>query len=72
MKYPIRVNTYEVMSRAIEEGTAFGWMRAHKHTDTPSEFVIKNEVGIEVMNAICEVFLFDGDDDMPAEPEGMG
>lgn len=33
----MRVRAYEVLSRAIEEGVACSWRRAHKHTDTPGE-----------------------------------
>lgn len=52
----LRVNVYEVMTRAVEEGIAYGWRRAHKHTDTPSEETIRDEIERGVMNALMEVF----------------
>jgi len=59
----IRVNLYGLLSRAVEEGIAHGWRRAHKHTDTPNEITIKQHIDEEVMNALCEVFDFEGGDD---------
>ncbi len=31
----IKVRAYPVLCRAVEEGVAYGWRRAHKHIDTP-------------------------------------
>ncbi len=56
---PIRMQTYEVMARAVEEGVALGWRRAHKHHDRPDEGVILTAVYEAVMSAVCEVFVFD-------------
>ena len=55
----LKVNVYEVLRRAIEEGTEYGYMRAYKHTDTPDEDTIKNEIVQGIMNSICEYFVFD-------------
>lgn len=52
----VRVNAYAVMSRAVEDGIAYGYRRAHKHTDTPSEEMIKENIYHGVMEAITEVF----------------
>lgn len=59
----MKINTYKVLSDAIERGIDSGYIRAHKHTDTPSERQIKNEIYQYVMNEICEYFNFDGADD---------
>jgi hypothetical protein len=29
------VRAYTVLSRTVEEGVAYGWQCAHKHTDDP-------------------------------------
>ena len=55
----MKVNAYRVLSRAVEEGTDYGWTRAHKHTDKPDEDGIKEEVVQAVINEICEYFKFD-------------
>ncbi|MFZ5786915.1 MAG: hypothetical protein ACOY3Y_10780 [Acidobacteriota bacterium] len=55
----MRVRAYEVLRRAIEEGLEYGWRRAHKHTDTPDEAPLKEEVLQGIMNEVCEVFDFD-------------
>lgn len=55
----VRANCFAVMSRAVEEGVAYGWQRAHKHTDAPDEVLIRTQIEEAVLNAICEVFSFD-------------
>jgi hypothetical protein len=55
----MRVRAYEVLSRAVEEGVAYGWRRAHKHTDSPGEDAVQQEVVQAVLNELCEYFGFD-------------
>ena len=43
----------------VEEGIRYGWQRAYKHTDHPTEDGFKTAIEQAVMNAICEVFEFD-------------
>lgn len=52
------VNTYAVLSDCVEAGVAYGVRRAFKHTDTPSQEAIAEEVEQAVLNAICEKFTF--------------
>lgn len=67
----MKVNTYRVLSDAIERGIDGGWNRAHKHTDEPSEHQLKDELHHYIMLEICEYFNFDDDEsvDMKIEPE---
>jgi len=58
----LRVRTYEVMRRAVEEGVNLGWRRAHKHTDAPNEEAIKEEIFAGVISAVDEYFDF-GDEE---------
>jgi hypothetical protein len=58
-KVKIKANVYAILSRAVEEGIGYGWMRAHKHSDKPSEEAIKSELDHAIMNAICEVIQMD-------------
>lgn len=55
----LKVNVYAVLEECVQIGVEGGWYRAHKHTDEPSEDVIKTEIERYVMNAICEKFKFE-------------
>lgn len=62
-KRPIRggleVRAYPVLCRAVEEGVAYGWRRAHKHIDTPDAETIKEQIVSAVLNEVCQYFDFD-------------
>jgi len=60
----VRTNAYEVVRRVVEEGAAYGWHRAHKHTEQPGDEVAIDAIADAVMGSLCEVLLFD-----PVEPE---
>jgi hypothetical protein len=55
---PIKINSYTVIQRAVEEGVAYGVRRAYKHTDDPTQEQISTEVENAVMSALCEVLQF--------------
>lgn len=50
--------THPLLISAIEEGTTYGYRRAHKHTETPSEFEICSAITDAIMYQIAEVFEF--------------
>jgi hypothetical protein len=52
--------SYELLDRCIEDGVAYGWMRAHKHTDAPDAQRVQDEIVNAVMNEICAWFEFKG------------
>lgn len=52
------VNVYRVLSEAVERAVAYGYNRAHKHTDTPSAEAVKQHVYDAVMQELSEVFDF--------------
>ena len=58
----MKANDYMVLERAIEEGINYGFVRAYKHTEKPSEDDVKEAVNLAVMTAICEWFSFDKDE----------
>lgn len=58
---PIHIKAYEVVARAVDEGVAYGWNRAHKHTDEPDEEDIKDRIAEAVMSTICEFLSFSDD-----------
>jgi hypothetical protein len=55
----MRVIAYKVLSECIERGIEGGWNRAHKHTDTPTEELIKQQIEEYIMNEISNYFNFD-------------
>ena len=57
----IRIKTYTVVSRAIDEGIEYGWGRAHKHTDKPDEQAIKQAIYEAVTNSLSEVINWGND-----------
>jgi hypothetical protein len=54
----VQVDTYKIVARAVEEGINYGWNRAHKHTETPNEQHIKQEIENAVMNSLTEIFIW--------------
>lgn len=58
-KRKLRVDTYAVLRRAVEQGIAYGWNRVWKYTDSPDPDVAKEILENEVMGAVCEYFKFD-------------
>lgn len=57
----VKVRAYLVFSRAVEEGVAYGWRRAHKHTEQPDEVTLKEQIAAAVLSEVCEYFDFDDD-----------
>lgn len=45
-----------VLELAIKDGIDYGWTRAHKHTDTPDENLVKQEIEQHIWNSIHEWF----------------
>ena len=63
----MKVNIYAVLSMCVEVGVEQGWNRAHKHSDTPEEYYIRQCIEDAVLNMICEYINIDddGDDALP-------
>lgn len=55
----VRANVYRIMDEAVENGVRYGWRRAHKHTETPDEDMIVDEINRAVMSELCEYLIFD-------------
>lgn len=54
-----KVNTYKLLSECVNRGIGRGIDRSYKHTDTPSEEYIKEQIEHYVMLEISEYFDFD-------------
>lgn len=55
----MKAKEYDVLVHAVEEGVAYGWMRAHKHDPSPDGEAAKVEIIHAVISEICEWFDFD-------------
>jgi predicted Zn-dependent protease with MMP-like domain len=53
-----------IFARSVTSA-AYGWRRAHKHTDAPGEDAIVDQIVQGVLNEVCEYFDVD-DEDRPA------
>jgi hypothetical protein len=49
------MRTYTIVSKAVEDGVAWGYARAHKHTETPAEESLKAEIVYYTMLSLEEV-----------------
>ena len=59
MKVRLPINVWKVVSEAVEAGARYGYRRAHKHQDFPSEEAVIENVSREVMNSLSEVVDFE-------------
>lgn len=52
----LKPKTWAVLSHAVEAGVEYGYKRAHKHDENPSEEQIKDTVKQAVLTEIAEWF----------------
>jgi len=50
--------THPLLVKAIEDGVVYGYRRAHKHTEEPTEYEVCAAISDAVMFQICEAFDF--------------
>lgn len=55
----MKAKEYNVLEMAVERGVEYGYMRAHKHNESPSENEIKQAICKAVMDDISEWFVFE-------------
>lgn len=55
----MRVKAYDVLERAVVDGVAYGYRRAHKYSAKPDEETIKEAIERAVMAEISTWFEFD-------------
>lgn len=55
----MKPNFHKVLEMAIEQGVKYGYSRAHKHVENPSEGVIIDSIVEQVMNSLDEWFDFE-------------
>ena len=55
----LKPNVYTILQECIEIGINSGFNKAHKHTDTPNEEHIKEQILHYIMLEISKKFKFD-------------
>jgi hypothetical protein len=50
---------HKILETAVEQGVSYGFSRAHKHLENPSEGAIIDSIVEQVMNSLDEWFDFD-------------
>jgi hypothetical protein len=50
---------HKILETAVEQGVSYGFSRAHKHIENPSEGAIIDSIVEQVMNSLDEWFDFD-------------
>ena len=55
----MKPNFRKVLEMALEEGVRFGYNRAHKHVENPTEGAIVDSIVEQVMNSLYEWFDFE-------------
>jgi len=58
----LKARTYNILSECIETGAILGYQRAFKHTDSPEEGAITESIHREILNKVCEYFIFEEHD----------
>jgi hypothetical protein len=55
----MKPNFRKVLEMALEEGVRYGYNRAHKHVENPTEGAIIDSIAEQVMNSLYEWFDFE-------------
>ena len=53
---------HKILEMAVEQGVSYGYRRAHKHIENPTEGAIIDSVVEQVMNSLDEYFTFEEND----------
>lgn len=55
----MKANEYKVLEEAVDEGVNWGFVKAYKHNQSPSEEQVREAVKAAVMASVGEWFTFD-------------
>ncbi len=59
MKHKLKPDTYALARECVEDGVAYGYRRAHKHTDTPTPEAIHAAIVEAIMLELSGRFRWD-------------
>jgi hypothetical protein len=55
----MKPNFHKILETAVHQGVSYGYRRAHKHMENPTEGAIIDNVVEQVMNSLDEWFDFE-------------
>jgi hypothetical protein len=55
----MKPNFHKILETAVSEGVSYGYRRAHKHVENPTEGAIIDNVVEQVMNSLDDWFEFE-------------
>jgi hypothetical protein len=58
----MRPKFHKVLETAIEDGVKYGYSRAHKHVENPTEGAIIDSIVEQVMNSLDDWFTFEDEE----------
>jgi len=58
----MKLKAWPIVSDAVERGVSYGYRRAYKYTETPSEDDIREAIEQGVMSELAEIINFDEED----------
>ena len=58
----MRPKFHKILEIAVEQGVSYGYRRAHKHIENPTEGAIIDNVVEQVMNSLDEYFTFEDEE----------
>ena len=59
----MKPKVHKILEMAVERGVSYGYRRAHKHIENPTEGAIIDNVVEQVMNSLDEWFDFEEEND---------
>jgi hypothetical protein len=54
----LKIDSYKIIARAVEEGINHGCQRAHKYSGNPNQELLKREIESAVMNHLSEIIIW--------------
>lgn len=60
----MKANEYQVLQTAVDEGVSWGFARAYKYTEEPTEDQLREAIKQAVLDSICDWFKFDESDNV--------
>lgn len=55
----VRLDAYRIIDEKVENAVRYGYARAYKHVETPSEDQMIEAIHRAVMNDLCDILKFD-------------
>ena len=61
IKNTIKLNSYAIISDAIERGINWGWIHGHKYENSPDPQTVRDKILDDIMLELCEIIVWEDD-----------